>query len=263
MKMKSKNNWTMRAAVLMFALVLITSSFVGGTFAKYVTEGSGGSTARVAKFGVKIAADSHTMFNTSYATDDAGLKATIDSSVKSDPSQALQASLVAPGTFENDALTFSITGTPEVAVNVEFKVAGSDVFLKAGQYNDVTTAKVDDKFDLERDYYPVEFTLTQNGKEVKSGKIEDIVAYFNDLNKKANYPANTDLGQKLGTYNLSWKWLFDDTTKGTNDKADTLLGDLAASEWEYTGLKATDAVINPKFSTVVSFTIEAKVTQID
>ena len=46
--MTSKKNWTLRAAVLMLALVLITSCFVGGTFAKYVTSGSGTDSARVA-----------------------------------------------------------------------------------------------------------------------------------------------------------------------------------------------------------------------
>ena len=47
--MTSKKNRTLRAAVLMLALVLITSCFVGGTFAKYVTSGDAGDNARVAK----------------------------------------------------------------------------------------------------------------------------------------------------------------------------------------------------------------------
>ena len=55
--MTSKKNWTLRAAVLMLALVLITSCFVGGTFAKYVTSGSGTDSARVAKFGVTVKAN--------------------------------------------------------------------------------------------------------------------------------------------------------------------------------------------------------------
>ena len=46
-----KNNRTMRAAVLLLALVLITSCFVGGTFAKYVTSGDAADLARVAKWG--------------------------------------------------------------------------------------------------------------------------------------------------------------------------------------------------------------------
>ena len=48
--MTSKKNRTLRAAVLMLALVLITSCFVGGTFAKYVTSGEAGDNARVAKW---------------------------------------------------------------------------------------------------------------------------------------------------------------------------------------------------------------------
>ena len=39
--MTSKKHWTLRAAGLLFALVLITSCFVGGTFAKYVKSVSG------------------------------------------------------------------------------------------------------------------------------------------------------------------------------------------------------------------------------
>lgn len=51
-----KNNRTMRAAVLLLALVLITSCFVGGTFAKYVTDGLAMDHARVAKWGVTVTA---------------------------------------------------------------------------------------------------------------------------------------------------------------------------------------------------------------
>ena len=54
--MTLKKNWTLRAAVLMLALVLITSCFVGGTFAKYVTSGTSGDNARVAKWGVTVTA---------------------------------------------------------------------------------------------------------------------------------------------------------------------------------------------------------------
>ena len=52
-----KKNWTMRVALLIVALTLITSCFVGGTFAKYVTGASYEDTARVAKFGVLLSID--------------------------------------------------------------------------------------------------------------------------------------------------------------------------------------------------------------
>ena len=47
----------MRVAGLLLALVLVTSCFVGGTFAKYVTSGDSTDSARVAKFGVTVKAN--------------------------------------------------------------------------------------------------------------------------------------------------------------------------------------------------------------
>ena len=65
---------------LMLALVLITSCFVGGTFAKYVTSGSGTDSARVAKFGVTVTANGD-VFAKEYATDDQTVVGTIAKSV--------------------------------------------------------------------------------------------------------------------------------------------------------------------------------------
>ena len=42
-----------RIVTVLLALCLITSSFVGGTFAKYVSEASGSDTAVVAKWSIK------------------------------------------------------------------------------------------------------------------------------------------------------------------------------------------------------------------
>ena len=81
----------MRAAVLMLALVLITSYFVGGTFAKYVTSKSGTDSARVAKFGVTVTANGD-VFAKEYDTDDQTVVGTIAKSVISTDK------VVAPGT---------------------------------------------------------------------------------------------------------------------------------------------------------------------
>ncbi len=48
-----KKTKLMRAALLLLVLTLITSCFVGGTFAKYTTSATGSDTARVAKWGFK------------------------------------------------------------------------------------------------------------------------------------------------------------------------------------------------------------------
>ena len=194
-----KNNRTMRAAVLLLALVLITSCFVGGTFAKYVTSGVGGDQARVAKFGVTVAATDNSMFKTKYATDDqqantAGISASVESTTKDN--------LVAPGTKADDAFIFSITGKPEVAVNVKIAIgAQMDVYLGAGTYPDLTTAAADDTFELAQDYYPVVYTLKQNGVVKVTGTLAEVATYLESISK--DYKPNTDLSGEFGNYTLS------------------------------------------------------------
>lgn len=248
--MTSKKNWTLRAAVLMLALVLITSCFVGGTFAKYVTSGAGGDQARVAKFGVTVTATDNSMFKTTYATDDqkaeaAGISASVENTTTKD-------NLVAPGTKADDAFIFSITGQPEVAVNVKIAIgAQMDVFLKKGTYPDLTTAATNDTFELKEDYYPVVYTLKQNGVDKVTGTLAQVATYLESISK--DYKPNTDLSGEFGSFTLSWKWAFDG-----DDKADTLLGNLVAGT-------VTDIGVDPMthYSTHIAFHIEATVTQID
>ena len=52
--MKSRKTGTLRVAGGLLVLVMITSCFVGSTFAKYTVGGTGSDTARVAKFGVEV-----------------------------------------------------------------------------------------------------------------------------------------------------------------------------------------------------------------
>lgn len=49
-----KKNRTMRAAALLLVLTLMTSCFVGGTFAKYTSTATGTGNATVAKWSVKV-----------------------------------------------------------------------------------------------------------------------------------------------------------------------------------------------------------------
>lgn len=49
-----RNNKLMRASGFLLVLTLITSCFVGGTFAKYVSRAETSDSARVAKWGVVI-----------------------------------------------------------------------------------------------------------------------------------------------------------------------------------------------------------------
>ena len=238
--MTSKKNWTLRAAVLMFAFVLITSCFVGGTFAKYVTGGSGTDSARVAKFGVTVTANG-TMFAKEYATDDQTVVGTIAKSVISTDK------VVAPGTESNgDFVAATVTGTPEVAVRVSYKL-------------DTATLQLENWKDGDGKFYcPLVFKVkTPDGNTVISGMefqtaeamkaalVNAVAAYTKD------YAPGTDLsGMAADTLAISWEWPFEtgtDTDKPANNVKDTFLGDEAAA-----GRAAT-----------VSLTLATTVTQID
>ena len=259
--MTSKKNLTMRAAVLMLALVLISSCFVGGTFAKYTTSGNGTDTARVAKFGVEITVNDSGLFKTAYDADTTA--GTIQQTVQSSDASKL----VAPGTSGEGTSSFSVKGTPEVAVKVEMAMTvNSDVFLKEGSYKDYTKAPYTGNFAVGADYYPVKFTLKQNGTEVKTGKLADIADYLDKAS--AEYEPGTNLATEIGSYTLSWAWDFDDNGNGTNDKADTLLGNLAADDAKYKadGKYSNNAftdIDDNDFSTDINFDLTLTVTQID
>ena len=232
-----KKNWTMRVAVLMVALTLITSCFVSSTYAKYVVSGGVDETARVAKFGVTIEADG-TLFADTYkaATNNPGAAGddiadatslTVVSSASGVGAATDIDNVVAPGTKNDTGMTFTVTGTPEVAVRVfmDIDANAKQIFLKTKTgLPDMTTADETDTFNQATDYYPVVFTLKVNGTEVAHGKLEDIKSYLDGASATV-YPANTNLGTAIGTINLTWAWDFGDPA---NNQPDTLLGDLAA-----------------------------------
>lgn len=238
--MTSKKNWTLRAAVLMLALVLITSCFVGGTFAKYVTGKSGTDSARVAKFGVTVTANGD-VFAKEYDTDDQTVVGTIAKSVISTDK------VVAPGTESNgDFVAATVAGTPEVAVRVSYKL-------------DTATLQLENWKDGDGKFYcPLVFKVkTPDGNTVISGMefqtaeamkaalVNAVAAYTKD------YAPGTDLsGKAADTLAISWEWPFEtgvDNDKPANNVKDTFLGDEAAA-----GRAAT-----------VSLTLATTVTQID
>ena len=237
-----KKNVMMRLACFLLVAVLISTSAISGTYAKYVTTAEGKEEARVAKWGVQVGvagfsdADDDGLFLTSYAKDST---TTIDTTVKADQK------VVAPGTKNEEVITFTLTGTPEVAVKVDVVVKSStgdeavDVVLPAGTgYTDWTESvdgKYDKTFDNAKDYHPVKFTLYDKGNKgtpiVNKGTLADVEAALQGLSKE--YAPGTDLSKVLannytGVYVLTWAWDFDDNGAGTYDKQDTLLGNIAA-----------------------------------
>lgn len=236
-----KKNKTLKLASGLLILCLITTCVIGTTLAKYTTGGSAQDSAQVAKWGVKISMLGDGLFANEYsdATNGLTVKSTHD--------------VVAPGTSsdESTAAKFSISGTPEVKVNIaiDFDMT-SDVYLKAGTYADETTATdTADEFTLAADYHPIVFTLKQTKDAtgaldvtLVSGTLAEIETFLNAWSH--DYAPNTDLSSE---FELSWAWAF-----GGNDEADTYLGNrIAAGE--------TDAA----YSLSVGYTLTITATQID
>lgn len=230
-----RKNKAMRLASGLLVAVMLTTCIISGTFAKYVTTNNASDTARVAKWGVTITANS-ALFEGAYNAHGDGTAATADRAVNwtqvspsatsitvnseaksgSDPAVA-DSDLVAPGTKSSEnGLQFSIKGTPEVATTITFDFSGTnkDVFLAAGTYADRTSGdKLYDVFEVgEGGYYPVQFTLSGNAsststadwKVLKTGTLKEVETYLTEAFTKANgatantvFNANTDLAKVI------------------------------------------------------------------
>jgi len=284
-----KKNKAMRAAGGLLIATLLSTSAVSGTFAKYVTRDSGSDTARVAKFGVVVTSDGalfadtyKTSTNTPGVSGDSTAAATL-SVVSSAVTGATTDhdgvdgtdKVVAPGTKNTDGLTFSITGTPEVAVKIDvivkdntgtdFNAATKDIYLKTKSgLPDMTTGDATDTFDNAADYYPIKYTLTQTkgGTSTTLVDKQNLSAVKTALEglTNAGVNANTNLANSIGTLKLTWEWDFDNSGAGTYDKQDTLLGDLAAGT---TLAPATTLTSGTDYNLSTGVQITISVTQID
>lgn len=211
-----KKNVFMRAALLLLVLTLITSCFVGGTFAKYITSDTKDiGDARVAAWGVTITANAEEAFAATYETDDHtfvdgegnpldGDGVSVKSSVK----------VVAPGT-DGTLATFTITGTPEVDTSV---TVDADLTLDNWMV-DIT----DDGEDNAVYYCPIVITV---GSTPISGLSFASMTEFEAAVEAAveAYAAYYDAGTSVAASSvaISWAWAFNG-----EDAKDTALGDAA------------------------------------
>lgn len=202
-----KKNIAMRVAALLFILTMISTCAFATTFAKYTTSESATDSARVAKWGVNVVVENYDVFNTDY---DSTTNPTVSSVTVEGQTRK---NVVAPGT--NGNLTcISITGTPEVSVNVAFTAE-----------LELTGWTVDSTY-----YCPLEITV---GKETYKGMDYTSTDDFETAVENAikvytkNYAANTDLSSISDDAPVvSWAWAFE----GNDDVKDTKLGDAATAE---------------------------------
>lgn len=136
-----RKNRMMRTASGLLVAVLLTTSVISGTFAKYTTKGSVNDTARVAKFGVAIATSGSLYSDTYYANlvTASNVPAPTTWAVNPDYSNGsgisvnadtANTNIVAPGTESyGNGLSFGVTGRPEVAVEIKTSITAEDIFL--------------------------------------------------------------------------------------------------------------------------------------
>lgn len=235
-----KKNVMMRAASVMLVLVLLTSSVISGTFAKYVTSETGTDSARVAKWGVNITAEGTTFAESYDGVGDGNDAAdTANVTVRSDKTHGNVNDLVAPGT-KGDMAAIALSGKPEVDVRITYS---ADVTLTGWEYKD--------------EYYCPLIIYINNTPYYAAGAenaesfaatIENAIADY-----AQEYDANTDLST-VGNANLkvSWEWPFETVIDGELcDEKDTYLGDAAAGE--YAG----------KGAATISIEVTTTATQID
>ena len=234
-------NRLMKASAFLLVSTMATSCFVGSTFAKYVSEGEGEDSARVAKWGVKVEVEGDG-FKTSYGKNDYLSNVEGNTVISS-----TEEKVVAPGT-KGTFGGVKISGKPEVAVKVE------------------TTATVDlSGWNVANDgefYCPLKFTVgdtTINGLDYSSSTAGGESSFENAIKTAIQeattkeLEANTDLSEVGDGITYSWEWPFEGST-GTaaiqDDILDTKLGDNAADD-------------NPDNDPKISITVKTTVTQID
>lgn len=110
--MRSYKKGFLMVISILLCSILITSSVVSSTFAKYTTSGSGSPSARVSKWGITVTSDTD-LANT-YET---GNTATVQS--KGTLLSPAENGIIAPGT-RGVLASITIEGNPEVAYEIDF-----------------------------------------------------------------------------------------------------------------------------------------------
>ena len=196
-----KKNRMMRLAAFLLVCVLLTTSVISGTYAKYVSTTTDSDSARVAKWGFGTASIAfEDLFAASYDNVAAG----------SD-----ELAIIAPGTAGEVTFAFVATGdAPEVAYKITVDTDGSGIHTNIENNPNIV------------------WQLDANGYGTWDEMLGDIAAL-----SQARVEANalpTNFG-KNATHTIYWKWIFDEnatnkeTNTANNDTMDTNMGNGAVT----------------------------------
>lgn len=247
-----KKNKMMRLASGLLVAVLITTSTISGTFAKYTTSGTATDTARVAKWGVTVTgttAATNEMFKETYTkhstvVDESGNGGADAISVKAD------VDVVAPGT-DGSLADFTIAGAPEVDVLVSYAATLTlEDWEVGGTYCPIV-------FSINGATYGTTNTAATN-KVANVAELETAVeSAIEDYSKY--YDAGENLATKYATDKLvvEWEWAFNDVAEVTNpvNVNDTALGNAAAA-----ALADADDTTNPAS---IELSVTCTIAQVD
>lgn len=235
-----KKNKMMRLASSLLVAVLLTTSVISGTFAKYVTSDEASDSARVAKWGVVVKAEGNLFDVNYYQKNDPAMETdnqlTTDEAYISVESVSSDA-VLAPGTKSDDqGLSLSITGKPEVDIKV----------------TTIATIELENWELASGEYCPLVFKVDNTEYKIDGSSIINIdglkTALKTALEANANgkiYESNTDLSTVTDIqHKITWEWPFETG----NDVKDTELGNRTT--------KGLDAP-------TVSIKIETTVEQVD
>lgn len=197
-----KKNRAMRVAAMLLVLVMMTSCFVGGTFAKYTTSKDTSATARVAHWGFNAAETvTFALFDTS---DDTGIQ-TIEGT-----------NLIAPGstnTIDFTLVNADAETAPEVAYKITVDTTG-------------TTATLSEELEE-----ALTFTLDNKTYDTWAELVTAVKTLSGDVSGSKEYAAGTAVPDALAngkTHSIGWTWAFE----RNDDAGDTSLGNNAIDELE-------------------------------
>lgn len=214
-----KKNKMMRLASCLLVAVMLTTSVISGTFAKYVTSDSATTSARVARWG----------FDTTTITLDDLFAASYDEGkvLSSDLSK-----VIAPGTTGSQTIVFDTESgaAPEVAYS--FTV-------------EATSVADDDDNDI-IDNPNIKWAFYKQGETKTFGTFAEMLTAINGMTEPQINPDN--LPKLSDVYVIEWKWIFDENAANKEgdtsnyDSGDTLMGN--AGNGVLTELEKIDLTIS-------------------
>ena len=205
-----KKNKTMRLAAILLVCVLLTTSVISGTFAKYTTTVGSEDSARVAKWGFGTSEINITnLFANAYGD-----------TVKGQNGEKV----IAPGTAGYASFKFenSLDAGPEVAYTFKVDTTGSSIADEIVANGHITWA------------------LVTGTEEAVYGTFADLLAKIEALDGDETYDVNEIPAMVDKEYTILWQWTFNNDNDGNATATnDSYLGNLAVSNDLIANLKIT------------------------